>query len=62
VDLVRAVRVGAEKAIELNKDEDLGYHLLGRWHNEMVRTVTDVSLCISLHRVHNLNNQIISDL
>ena len=37
VNLVRAVRVGAEKAIEVNENEDLAYHLLGRWHNEMVR-------------------------
>mmetsp|Transcript_40876 Transcript_40876/g.68460 ORF Transcript_40876/g.68460 Transcript_40876/m.68460 type:complete len:325 (+) Transcript_40876:96-1070(+) len=48
VDLVRAVRVGAEKAIELNKDEDLGYHLLGRWHNEMGSLSFIVKLAINV--------------
>lgn len=31
------VREGAERAIATDPGEDLAYHMLGRWHNEIVR-------------------------
>jgi hypothetical protein len=33
------VREGAERAIATDPGEDLAYHMLGRWHNEIVRDV-----------------------
>ena len=36
VELSREVKVEAEKAMALNREEDLAYHVLGVWHREMV--------------------------
>eukprot|EP00238_Polyblepharides_amylifera_P011266 CAMPEP_0196595184 /NCGR_PEP_ID=MMETSP1081-20130531/80416_1 /TAXON_ID=36882 /ORGANISM="Pyramimonas amylifera, Strain CCMP720" /LENGTH=294 /DNA_ID=CAMNT_0041919681 /DNA_START=232 /DNA_END=1113 /DNA_ORIENTATION=+ len=48
VDLVRRVREGAQRAIELNADEDLAYHLLGRWNNEMASLNVIIKVAINL--------------
>lgn len=35
IELGKSAKSNAEKAIELNKDEDLAYHVLGVWNREM---------------------------
>ena len=37
VQYVRQVRVEAQTAYALDPNEDYAYHILGRWHNELVR-------------------------
>lgn len=38
IKVLNQARGAAEKAIEINPDEDLGYGLLGRWHVAMANT------------------------
>jgi Tfp pilus assembly protein PilF len=42
------VREGAERAIATDAEEDLAYHMLGRWHNEIASINWAIKLAIDL--------------